>query len=88
MKRFITNDSVTKLVSSGPFKIVAILVVALLIFGVAKLLIWHATPDTTTPQTATEASTTKEFRLRVKSDEMNTIPEDGEIELVKIEVVE
>lgn len=69
------------------FNIVVALLVAWLMFGIVKPTLWPTTPKASTTESIADEPKKSEFRLRVKSDDERMIPEDGEIELVQIEVV-
>ena len=69
------------------FNIVVTFLVAWLMFGIVKPALWPTTPKTTTTETIADEPKKSEFRLRIEGDQADVIPEDGEIELVQIEVV-
>ena len=69
------------------FNIVVTFLVAWLMFGIVKPALWPTTPTTTTTEAIADEPKKSEFRLRIEGDQADVIPEDGEIELVQIEVV-
>ena len=69
------------------FNIVVTFLVAWLMFGIVKPALWPTTPKTTTTEAIADEPKKSEFRLRIEGNQTDVIPEDGEIELVQIEVV-
>lgn len=69
------------------FNIVVTFLVAWLMFGIVKPALWPTTPKATTTEAIADEPKKSEFRLRIEGNQTDVIPEDGEIELVQIEVV-
>lgn len=69
------------------FNIVVTFLVAWLMFGIVKPALWPTAPKTTTTEAIADEPKKSEFRLRIEGNQTDVIPEDGEIELVQIEVV-
>ena len=69
------------------FNIVVTFLVAWLMFGIVKPALWPTTPKTTTTEAIADEPKKSEFRLKIEGNQADVIPEDGEIELVQIEVV-